>query len=161
MLYRNVDFDNRATLKLSYQYSMKSFLNAKYVGITFIGKVHEEECPMIFWIIFDFKFYLWLFQVKKFAFGYHYMQPNETYHEPTRKFFRNEVFRIPIYEVLLLETIWQQCWVTDIQTFCKAPCRTLEYPWPYTVARWSPTPKLHRSEFRRAHFEKNFLVGLW
>ena len=107
------------------------------------------------------KFYLWLFQVKKFAFGYHYMQPNETYHEPTRKFFRNEVFRIPIYEVLLLETIWQQCWVTDIQTFCKAPCRTLEYPWPDTVARLSLTPKLHRSEFRRAHFEKNFLVGLW
>ena len=47
------------------------------------------------------------------------MRPNETYHEPTRKFFRNEVFRIPIYEVLPLETIWQQCWVMDIPTFCK------------------------------------------
>ena len=56
---------------------------------------------------------------ERFAFGYHYLRPNETYHEPTRKFFRNEVFRIPIYEVLPLETIWQQCWVMDIPTFCK------------------------------------------
>ena len=56
---------------------------------------------------------------ERFAFGYHYLRPNETYHEPTRKFFRNEVFRIPIYEVLPLETIWHQCWVMDIPTFCK------------------------------------------
>ena len=56
---------------------------------------------------------------ERFAFGYHYLRPNETYHEPSRKFFRNEVFRIPIYEVLPLETIWQQCWVMDIPTYCK------------------------------------------
>ena len=56
---------------------------------------------------------------ERFAFGYHYLRPNKTNHEPTRKFFQNKVFRIPIYEVLPLETIWQQCWVMDIPTFCK------------------------------------------
>ena len=106
----------------------------------------------------DFLLLFMIISGEKFAFGYHYRRPNETYHEPTRKFFRNEVFWILIYEVLSLETIWQQYWVMDIQTFCKAPCRTLEYPWPNTVARLSPTPKLHRSEFRRPHFEKAFLL---
>ena len=56
---------------------------------------------------------------ERFAFGYHYLRPNETFHEPTRKFFRNEVFRVPIYEVLPLDTIWQQCWVMDLATYCK------------------------------------------
>ena len=123
LLYRNVDFDNRATLKLSYQYSMNSFLSAKYLlhssgmsikDVRFLGSF----LTILFMIISG----------ERFAFGYHYLQPNETYHEPTRKFFRNEVFRIPIYEVLPLETIWQQCWVMDIQSFCRAFCRTLKYP---------------------------------
>jgi histone-lysine N-methyltransferase ASH1L len=56
---------------------------------------------------------------EKFAFGHHYLRPHETFHEPSRKFFRNEVFRVPIYEVLPLDTIWKQCWVLDIPTFCK------------------------------------------
>ena len=56
---------------------------------------------------------------ERFAFGHHYLRPHETFHEPTRKFFRNEVFRVPIYEVLPLDTIWKQCWVLDLPTFCK------------------------------------------
>ena len=56
---------------------------------------------------------------ERFAFGYHYLRPNETFHEASRKFFRNEVFRIPIYEVLPLDSIWRQCWVMDLATFCK------------------------------------------
>ena len=56
---------------------------------------------------------------ERFAFGYHYLRPNETFHEASRKFFRNEVFRIPIYEVLPLDTIWKQCWVMDLPTYCK------------------------------------------
>ena len=56
---------------------------------------------------------------ERFAFGYHYLRPNETFHEASRKFFRNEVFRIPIYEVLPLDTIWRQCWVMDLATFAK------------------------------------------
>ena len=56
---------------------------------------------------------------ERFAFGHHYLRPHETFHEPNRKFFRNEVFRVPLYEVLPLDTIWGQCWVMDYATFCK------------------------------------------
>ena len=54
-----------------------------------------------------------------FAFGYHYLRPHETFHEPTRRFYDNEVFRVPLYEVLPLDTIWRECWVMDPATFCK------------------------------------------
>ena len=54
-----------------------------------------------------------------FAFGYHYLRPHETFHEPTRRFYDNEVFRIPLYEVLPLDTIWCECWVVDPAAFCK------------------------------------------
>ena len=64
---------------------------------------------------------------QRFAFGHHYLRPHETFHEPSRRFFQNEVFRVPIYEVLPLDTIWRQCWVLDLQTFCKGrPVGSLE-----------------------------------
>ena len=63
---------------------------------------------------------LWINEAgKKFAFGYHYLRPHETFHEPSRKFFDNEVFRVPLYEVLPIDTIWKQCWVMDPATFCR------------------------------------------
>ena len=63
---------------------------------------------------------LWVNEAgKKFAFGYHYLRPHETFHEPSRKFYDNEVFRVPLYEVLPLDTIWKQCWVMDPFTFCR------------------------------------------
>merc|ERR1719422_810715 len=63
---------------------------------------------------------LWINEAgKKFAFGYHYLRPHETFHEPSRKFYDNEVFRVPLYEVLPLDTIWSQCWVMDPTTFCR------------------------------------------
>ena len=64
---------------------------------------------------------------QRFAFGHHYLRPHETFHEPSRRFFPNEVFRVPIYEVLPLDTIWRQCWVLDLQTYCKGrPVKALE-----------------------------------
>jgi len=56
---------------------------------------------------------------ERFAFGHHYLRPHETYHEPTRKFFSNEVMRVPLYEVVPLDLIWGQCWVLDLNTYCK------------------------------------------
>ena len=56
---------------------------------------------------------------QRFAFGHHYLRPRETYHEPSRRFFPNEVFRVPIYEVLPLDSVWARCWVLDPQTFCR------------------------------------------
>lgn len=56
---------------------------------------------------------------QRFAFGHHYLRPRETFHEKSRRFFPNEVFRVPIYEVLPLDTVWRQCWVLELQTYCK------------------------------------------
>jgi histone-lysine N-methyltransferase ASH1L len=71
---------------------------------------------------------LWVNEAgKKFAFGFHYLRPHETFHEPSRRFFDNEVFRVPLYEVLPLDTIWAECWVTDPVTFCRGrPLRARE-----------------------------------
>ncbi len=56
---------------------------------------------------------------KRFAFGHHYLRPHETFHEPSRRFYPNEVFRVPLYEVLPLDSIWGKCWVMDPVTFCR------------------------------------------
>jgi [histone H3]-lysine4 N-trimethyltransferase ASH1L len=56
---------------------------------------------------------------KRFVFGHHYLRPHETFHEPTRKFYPNEVLRVPLYEVVQIELIIDRCWVLDPQTFCK------------------------------------------
>ena len=62
-----------------------------------------------------------------FAFGYHYLRPHETFHEPTRKFFDNEVFRVPLYEVLPLDTIWRECWVLEPGVWCRGrPLNAME-----------------------------------
>ncbi|XP_015917304.2 uncharacterized protein [Parasteatoda tepidariorum] len=55
----------------------------------------------------------------KFAFGHHYLRPHETYHEPSRKFFPNEVFRVPLYESIPLDSIVGLCSVLDLPTYCK------------------------------------------
>lgn len=56
---------------------------------------------------------------KRFAYGHHYLRPHETYHEPTRKFYQNEVVRVPLYEEVPIEMIMGRCWVLDPTTFCK------------------------------------------
>ncbi|XP_045466050.1 histone-lysine N-methyltransferase ash1 [Harmonia axyridis] len=56
---------------------------------------------------------------QRYAYGHHYLRPHETYHEPTRKFFQNEVMRVPLYEAVPVELIISQCWVLDLNTFCK------------------------------------------
>ncbi|CAH1134905.1 unnamed protein product [Ceutorhynchus assimilis] len=56
---------------------------------------------------------------KRFAYGHHYLRPHETFHEPTRKFFSNEVMRVPLYEAVPVELVMERCWVMDINTFCK------------------------------------------
>lgn len=55
----------------------------------------------------------------RFAFGHHFLRPHETYHEPTRKFFPNELMRVPLYEVVPLDLIMGHCYVLDLNTFCK------------------------------------------
>ncbi|XP_050506470.1 histone-lysine N-methyltransferase ash1 isoform X1 [Diabrotica virgifera virgifera] len=56
---------------------------------------------------------------KRLAYGHHYLRPHETFHEPTRKFFPNEVMRVPLYEAVPVELVISPCWVMDINTYCK------------------------------------------
>ncbi|XP_073978076.1 histone-lysine N-methyltransferase ash1 isoform X3 [Rhodnius prolixus] len=55
----------------------------------------------------------------RFAFGHHYLRPHETFHEPTRKFFPNELMRVPLYEVVPVELVMGLCYVLDLNTYCK------------------------------------------
>ncbi|XP_076465119.1 uncharacterized protein LOC143296954 isoform X2 [Babylonia areolata] len=56
---------------------------------------------------------------ERFAAGFMYLRPHETYHEPNRKFFHNELFRYPQYETYPLEQIAGKCVVMDLNTYCK------------------------------------------
>lgn len=56
---------------------------------------------------------------KRFIFGHHFLRPHETFHEPTRRFYPNEVVRVPLYEVVPIELVIGRCWVLDRTTFIK------------------------------------------
>jgi len=54
------------------------------------------------------------------AAGFYYIRPNETFHEPTRKFFPNEVFRFPSSnDPVPIQSIVRPCFVLDIKTYTK------------------------------------------
>uniref|UniRef100_A0A8C4WVR3 Ash1 (absent, small, or homeotic)-like (Drosophila) n=1 Tax=Eptatretus burgeri TaxID=7764 RepID=A0A8C4WVR3_EPTBU len=55
----------------------------------------------------------------RFAFGHHYLRPHETHHAPSRRFYHNELFRVPLYEIIALEAVVGTCCVMDLYTFCK------------------------------------------
>ena len=55
----------------------------------------------------------------KYIWGHHYLRPHETFHEPSRKFYVNEVLHVPIYEAIPVWAIAGRCWVLDTTTFCK------------------------------------------
>ena len=48
-----------------------------------------------------------------------FLRPHETFHEPNRKFFHNELFRFPTFESYPLEQVGGKCFVMDLNTFCK------------------------------------------
>ncbi|XP_065572831.1 uncharacterized protein LOC136035184 isoform X2 [Artemia franciscana] len=56
---------------------------------------------------------------KTFVYGHHYLRPHETYHEPSRKFFPNEVLHMPLFESIPAWAVLGRCWVLDLKTFCK------------------------------------------
>ena len=54
------------------------------------------------------------------AAGFYYIRPNETFHEPTRKFFPNEVFRFPTSnDPVPINCFVRPCFVFDIKTYTK------------------------------------------
>ncbi|CAL9691667.1 unnamed protein product [Knipowitschia caucasica] len=56
---------------------------------------------------------------ERFAFGHHYFRPHETHHSPSRRFYQNELFRMPLYEIVPLEAVVAPCCVLDLYTYCK------------------------------------------
>ncbi len=56
---------------------------------------------------------------QKMLFGHHFLLPSETYHEPNRKFFTNEVLRSPLTEWVPIEEVKGICCVLDLNTYCK------------------------------------------
>ncbi|XP_032948058.1 histone-lysine N-methyltransferase ASH1L isoform X2 [Rhinolophus ferrumequinum] len=56
---------------------------------------------------------------ERFAFGHHYFRPHETHHSPSRRFYHNELFRVPLYEIIPLEAVVGTCCVLDLYTYCK------------------------------------------
>lgn len=79
-----------------------------------IGQIEYTECD-----IFSVE-RLWKDQEgNSFIYGHHYLRPEETFHEPTRKFYQNEIVKVPAYEVLPIDLVMRRCWVLDPLTFCK------------------------------------------
>lgn len=79
-----------------------------------VGKIKYTECD-----VFSVE-RLWKDKDgNRFAYGHHYLRPDETYHEPTRKFYENELVQWPNYEVLPVDLIMGRCWVLDSNTFRK------------------------------------------
>ncbi|GFO35810.1 histone-lysine N-methyltransferase, partial [Plakobranchus ocellatus] len=56
---------------------------------------------------------------ERFASGTPYLRPQETFHEPTRKFYINELFRTPSFEIIPLELVMGKCVVMDPNTYSK------------------------------------------
>ncbi|KAH8242251.1 hypothetical protein KR026_012598 [Drosophila bipectinata] len=79
-----------------------------------IGAIDYQECD-----IFRVE-HLWKNETgKRFIFGHHFLRPHETFHEPSRRFYPNEVVRVSLYEVVPIELVIGRCWVLDRTTFCK------------------------------------------
>ncbi|XP_026848443.1 histone-lysine N-methyltransferase ash1 [Drosophila persimilis] len=86
-----------------------------------IGAIDYQECD-----IFRVE-HLWKNDDgKRFIFGHHFLRPHETFHEPSRRFYPNEVVRVSLYEVVPIELVIGRCWVLDRTTFCKG--RPMECP---------------------------------
>ncbi|XP_077599486.1 histone-lysine N-methyltransferase ASH1L isoform X2 [Stigmatopora nigra] len=65
---------------------------------------------------------------ERFAFGHHYFRPHETHHSPSRRFYQNELFRMPLYEIIPLEAVVATCCVLDLYTFCKGRPKGVKEP---------------------------------
>lgn len=82
-------------------YRLLSYINRDRLDIFRIEKLWKNE------------------KEERFAFGHHYFRPHETHHSPSRKFYHNELFRVPLYEIIPLEAVVGTCCVLDLYTYCK------------------------------------------
>lgn len=60
--------------------------------------------------------------------GHHYLRPNEVYHEPSRKFYTNELMRTSIFESIPINLVIDTCWVLDPNNYFKGrPINSVEH----------------------------------
>ena len=55
----------------------------------------------------------------RMLYGYYYLRPEETFHEPNRRFFEKEVFRWSVGEEFALHEVLGRCAVLDILSYAK------------------------------------------
>lgn len=80
---------------------------------------------------------------ERFAFGHHYFRPHETHHSPSRRFYKNELFRMPLYEIIPLEAVVGTCCVLDLYTYCKGESRAAAAcPAPRELHVWNISPSV-------------------
>ncbi|XP_057381626.1 histone-lysine N-methyltransferase ash1-like [Daphnia carinata] len=104
---------------------------------------------------------------KQFVWGHHFYRPQDTYHEPSRKFFVNELCHSPLEEAIPIWAVVGRCWVLDLTTFCKGrPVDAVEehvYICEYRVDRTASLFTKNRAKFsvctRRFAF-KRFVTRL-
>jgi len=56
---------------------------------------------------------------KEYVWGHHFFRPKDTFHEPTRKFYINELLYSPLQEAIPIWAVAGRCWVLDPATFSK------------------------------------------
>jgi len=78
------------------------------------GKIVPSECD-----IFRIQELIRDAKGNRFAYGYNYLRPYETFHEPSRRFYPNELLKAPIVEQVSIDLIHGVCWVVDTATYCK------------------------------------------
>lgn len=64
---------------------------------------------------------------EKFVFGSYFARPHETFCEPTRRFYKNEVFVTPIYDTLPLSAVVGRCLVLDSWVYPKGRPKLPQY----------------------------------
>lgn len=55
----------------------------------------------------------------RYVFGNYYARPHETFCEPTRRFWKNELIQTPLYGTLPLSAVVARCLVVDSSVYCK------------------------------------------
>jgi hypothetical protein len=99
--------------------------------------------------------YFLFFSQSKFAFGHNFYHPHETFHEPSRKFFPNEVFRMPLYEMIPLETIIGSCCVMDKLTSLLEDVKmNLRPGWPSWILKCSKNLTRRQEECVSCEYSK-------
>ncbi|CAH0381682.1 unnamed protein product [Bemisia tabaci] len=54
-----------------------------------------------------------------YAFGYYFLRPHETFHEPSRRFFPNELMKSPLCETIPISRIVGHCHVLNLSSYCR------------------------------------------